>query len=444
MLKQAFNTVFTRIFVTLILLVQSSLWTRLLAPEGRGLYSKLQTSQNLMVLVLGFGLSSGIVYFCSSRKASAGELWNLSLFVSLAGSFFAALILGAGHLWPHLDFIFPDSYRSFFFAFYIWAFLTQTQLQLAMNSILAAEHQFSKLNRIEIFSSLFRLGLILIAFVTPRDQLNLILLFSIDLTAHFLKTALYFIYFRQLNVIEKLRMPKFDLLFPVLRYSIALYSLYLIQFLYQRIDIWIIERWNGLAALGIFSSAMGLAQYLTILPIALNTVLSPHASRSNEVDAYQDLARISRINISLLILPILVFILIPIFIIQTLFGSEFVMGAFSLQILALAYGFASAKHIFIFFNAARGRLKVSFFIEILGLIVGIVCNLMWVPVYGIGGAAVAFLVTAVLTSVLSFFSVAHHAPLGLRNFFVMTRDDLRLLKNSPLAKSILTFFFATS
>ena len=430
MARHAFQTVLVRCFVTLLMLIQSSLWTRMLAPEGRGLYAKLQASQNFLVLFLGFGITSGVVYFCSSRRAEAAQLWTLSIVATVFGCIVTGAMILVGHFWNGLNLIFPAGYESVFIAIYFWFIFIQSQLQLSMNSFLAAYQQFTSLNQIEVWTMVFRLMLVTTAFIFFKNQLTIEILLALDFAAHTIKTAFFMSAFSRLKIRLKLGSFSFNDAKPVLLYSFTLYSLYVIQFLYQRIDIWIIERWSGLAALGIFSCAVGLAQYLTILPIALNTVLMPHMSRTSPEEAYTNVAKFSRINSTLLLAPVLVFTLFPYQVLVMIFGSAFGIGANSLRVLALAYWFTAAKHIFIYFNASRARLHTNFMIEAVGLALGLALNFLWVPHNGIEGAAYAFLATGVITSVLSFLSVQRFADVREKNFVLLTLNDIKGLKQS--------------
>lgn len=430
MVKQAFHTVLTRGFVTVVLVLQSSLWTRLLAPEGRGLYAKLQAGQNFLLLFLGFGLTGGIVYFCSTRKVPSEKLWTLSILLIASGSFLTGLLIILGRLWPDFDLIFPLGYESLFFALYFWFYHLLSQLQLSMNSFLSAEHRFAELNRIEILSTLFRLTVIALAYFVFRDRLTLEILFALDFLAQSIRSVFYYRYFHRLNIPLRLVPISWDVAKPVVMYSIAIYCLSMIQFLYQRVDIWIIEHWSGLAALGIFSSASGLAQYLTILPMALITILVPHLSKASPAEAYIEVGRYSRITSTLLFFPVVIFTIFPEQVLYLIFGSAFVGGAPSLRILALACWFTSTKHIFIYFNASQNRLRANFTIETIGLVLGLALNFWWIPIYGIIGASYSFLVTGIVTQFLSLLSVRRFSRERIYNFFVLTPADLREVKRA--------------
>lgn len=435
MIKPALNTILTRGFVTVLLVLHSSIWTRLLAPEGRGLYAKLQAGQNFLALFLGFGLSAGIVYYCSSKKASREQLWTLSVLTTTFGSVLTALIIMVGRIWPELDIIFPDRYESIFFSLYFWSFFVLTQLQLSMNSFLSAEHQFANLNRIEILTTSLRLVAVVFAYLFFHDRLTLQILFGLDLLAHILRTVFFARYFRRLNISLRLVRLTWRQAAPVLTYSVALYFLGVIQFVYQRIDIWIIERWSGLAVLGIFSCAVGLAQYLTIVPIALNTVLMPYMSRVGREEAYAKLQRYSRVTATFLFFPVLIFAIFPEKILFLIFGSAFISGAAALRILALAYWCTSLKHVFIFFNASQSRLRMNLYVECLGLILGVFLNFHWIPIYGIEGAASAFLATGAATLILSFITVLYFSPTYRFNYFLITLSDIRTLASRLRFKS---------
>ena len=427
MIRHAFNTVLTRIFVTIAMVIQSSLWTRLLAPEGRGLYAKLQASQNLLVLTLGFGITAGTVYFGSSQRARLPQLWTLAIYVSALGTILTAVVVLLGFVFPQSELIFPVGYSLPFFGFYFWFSFVQSQVQLTVSSFLSVKQNFSALNRLEILAALFRMILIVTAYFYHRSNtstLDLEILFSLDLAAQIFKSICFWRAFRRLNLPVSIVVLDWKDVTPVFRYSGALYALAVIQFLYQRIDVWIIEHWNGLAALGIFSGALGLAQYLTLLPMALNSILVPRLSHIDETNPYGELARFSRLNASVLFLPALVLSLFPTNVLTLMFGAAFAAGGSSLRLLAAAFWLVSIKHIFVYFNASQNRLRANFIIELVGFVSGLGLNLWWVPIYGIDGASAAFLVTSALTTLLCFLSVQKFAKEPQKNLFVLTRSDL--------------------
>ena len=64
----------------------------------------------------------------------------------------------------------------------------------------------------------------------------------------------------------------------LLKFSLLIYLTYVINFLYLRVDYLLIERKSGLAELGIYSVASGVAQFLTVIPMSINSIMLPHLS----------------------------------------------------------------------------------------------------------------------------------------------------------------------
>lgn len=430
MLKNITTSLVNRCLVTIVLIFHSAMWSRLLAPEGRGLFAKIQATQGFLILFLGFGLTSGIVHFGASKAMAKHELRDLSLFVGLLAMIVTIGLLALSALFPNADLIFPAGFTSLFFLFYFLFSFFQSQIQVYLNAFLVAEHEFKKINRIELISSLLRLTLIACLFFFTSKHFDIRILFVADIIAQTLKTGLYFTFFKWQKFNQPFRWPHLAKAWPVLKYSGALYAIYVIQFIYQRIDIWMVERWNGLSALGIFSSALGLAQYVTLIPVVLNSVLVPSLAAGDKQKDQETLALFSRANIILLIFPCLILFIFSSQIIRVLYGIPFAEADRPLRLLTIGYFFLSIKHVFIYGLAFRGQHKINMLIEIFGLFVGLAANFILVPRYGVAGASFAFIISAVVTCTSAILAISGASLKKVIEFCIPNPQDIRDLMSS--------------
>lgn len=426
MLSGAIKTVATRYVVTIILLIQSILWTRLLGPEARGLYAKLQTGQSFLILFLGLGVTSGIVYFVSGKRIPRERVWGLSLALSWIGALVTGLLVLLDNEATGLDLLLAPGYRNLFFDSYFFLSFVFLQYQLSVNAFLAADQHFDAINRVELQSSLARLLLVIGATLMPRQYTTVAVLFGLDLLTVLIKALLLRRHFRRRPT--KAERPLWHDVKQVLLYSLMLYALYVIQFFSQRLDVWIIERWHGLDQLGIYATGLGLAQYLTILPLALNTVMMPHLSKPETTSPFDDLASVSRLTATILLAPVLVFTFFSGTILGLLYGQRFEAAESVLPILAWSYWFLSLKHLYFYYNASQNKLKNNLSIELIGMLVGVSLNLKFTVRYGIEAAAITGLVVSLGTFLATYFFIVATSPQRQFNLFFINLTDLGMIR----------------
>ena len=174
-------------------------------------------------------------------------------------------------------------------------------------------------------------------------------------------------------------------------------------------DTVILGFFRSVAEVGVYSLVLPTAQLLALPVIASNTVLVPlisnlFAKRKNKevTNVYKTATK----WIFLMMVPLLVLILLfPQRIINTVAGSEFVAGYTALVILAIGVFIGSlatpANMILLSVNKTKLMMKNS----IIAAIVNIVLNLILIPKHGLIGAAVAFLVSYVVLFLLRIYEV---------------------------------------
>ena len=64
------------------------------------------------------------------------------------------------------------------------------------------------------------------------------------------------------------------------------------------------------------------------------------------------------------------------------YGESFRSGVSSLQVLTGSFLLLSIKHIFVYFNVSRGKIRVNVEAELLGLLVGITLNFFLIGKFG--------------------------------------------------------------
>jgi O-antigen/teichoic acid export membrane protein len=157
-----------------------------------------------------------------------------------------------------------------------------------------------------------------------------------------------------------------------------------------RVELFLLDRFKGLAAVGIYSIGMQAAESIWLIPAAIASAITAPVVHSDEIGArrltrnacLKGLAYTSAVAVALgLASP---------FVIPPVFGDDFRHAARPLAFLlpgVVAYAPVTILVVYISIRAARPRL--SLFVSIVGLVVTAATSLVLIPPYGASGAAAA-------------------------------------------------------
>lgn len=421
------QTVILRILVTALLMVQSIFVVRILGPEGRGLFAKLQAAQSFFILFLGLGITSAVTYYVSNRKIETQKVMGVCFFVWLFGVVSLIVIQTGIRSFPSADLIFPEGFRRTFFEFYFLAMFTFNSVQLFFNAALNGRHRFVVTNGLEVVCAVARIVVFGGAFARAEWFANPPLLesvFALDLALTVGRTFFYTVaYVREFGWHVDFSIG--GVWRPILSFSLVIFTSYLINFFYLRVDYWLIEENLGLRELGIYSTACGLAQFLTFIPITLNNVMLPHLAGASSEEALERFKLFSRINMNSLFIVAGTLIAGASPLIFILYGDQFAGAAWPLRIVTVSYVLMSLKHLFAFYNICQKRSAVNIRAELVGLAVGIVGNVVLLPRWGTLGASVASLAANLCSFGYVFAEIRSSRKVAAWEFFLMGLEDAR-------------------
>lgn len=418
-----------RALLTVLMILQSIFVTRLLGPEGRGLFAKLQASQSFFILFLGLGLTSALTYYVANRKIDPKKVLGVGLImwaVSVLVLFVFELMF---RIFPSTDLIFPAGFASNFFMLYLFLSFALNSFQLFLNSALSGRQRFIVCNWIEIVAGFSRVIVFGSYLLAPRFGWHfpaLTTIFLWDMVLVGVRMLLFaVVYYGEFGLVIDLRVS--EALFPVVGFSFLVYLSYLINFFYLRLDYWLIEWKLGLKDLGVYSVAAGLAQFLTFVPVTLNAVMLPHLSEGDSVSAFQKFKLFSRLNASAVGVGAFALIFLSSPLIRLFYGEAFSGAIVPLRIVSLGFMFLSFKHLFVYYNVSQKRMRANIEAEVLGLVLGLSSNLILIPKYGMVGAGISCLVANLFSCAYVFWIISGVERIKLREVFIVNRSDVSRL-----------------
>ncbi|AOM41728.1 oligosaccharide flippase family protein [Xenorhabdus hominickii] len=156
---------------------------------------------------------------------------------------------------------------------------------------------------------------------------------------------------------------------------------------YMRIDIFMIEHYSNLSSVGIYSTAVRLIEAIYFIPSMYVLGSFPNIIENLKNKNFIACANISKILLLSSMVFIIFYQVVGDDIIDTLFGINFreasdILKIYSLVVIITFQGFLIEKIILL-----KHGSKVILIAVFLGLILNIIMNMVFIPIYGIKGAA---------------------------------------------------------
>jgi stage V sporulation protein B len=372
--------------------VNSIIITRALGVRGRGQYSLTMTLITVLSLVLGDGLCRAYTYLAGKDESNLRALFQNLIF------YFGSMIVVLLFIPIAFASIFEKILPGLSNAFIVIAAITVPLLivQRALNALMLGLRRYNYYNLFLVLPFLFYL--LLNIYITRIGQVSAERVIVNYLYAVILACGIiFYIFIRR----EKLRF-RFDRLMARESWdagSKAAIS-HVSLFLLFRIDILLINLYLGVAAAGLYSIAVLLAELLQKMANTAGNVIFPQIA-GNSNDAGKSLTGQVWKFITLFGLcfsALMIFIGRPLIVL--LFKKEFAPAATALFWLLPGTIVMSGAKILNFSLWARGFPRITAIAPMIALISNVVLNIAMIPKLGIDGAAIATSISFIIYGVL--------------------------------------------
>jgi O-antigen/teichoic acid export membrane protein len=157
-----------------------------------------------------------------------------------------------------------------------------------------------------------------------------------------------------------------------------------------RIELFILERYDGLADVGIYSIAMQAAEGLWLISAAVAQAVTAPVVHETEATAVHLVARAAVRGLLLTAAVALAVGAAAPFAIPVIFGEEFDGAATPLLfLLPGAVAYAPVAILVVYLSVRRGRPRLSLAVSLAAMALTVVSSLLLIPPYGGAGAAAA-------------------------------------------------------
>jgi len=416
-------TIATRILELVSGIGISIIIARVLGPQGKGVYSLAILLPALLTSFGNFGIGQASVFYVGKKKYPLKEILAsniiLSILLGVVGFFIGVIIV----LFLS-DSLFPGVAK-------ICLFLALFSVPLSfflsfINCLLLGLQRIKEFNFIGILRSFILLVLLLI----------LLLVRKFDIQAAVAANVLsYLVGAMVLFYLSKGIIGTFHLCFnssyakDAFRYGFKVYLGNIIQFLHYKIDIFLVNIFLNPIAVGFYSIAVGLCEKIWLISQSAGLVLFPRVSSETDGKKLKEFTPAVCRNVLLITLigAILLFCLGRLLIV--LFYSErFSASVLPFQILLIGAVTMSGWRVLANDLYGRGKPQLNIYISAMSVVLNIVLNVLWIPKFGIAGAAWATSASYTFAFVVIMIVYAKISGNNIRHVILPQKSDFYFYK----------------
>jgi O-antigen/teichoic acid export membrane protein len=393
-----------RLVLTAVLIVTDVILARTLGPEGKGAFVLLLLLTQVAALIVGFGLDRALGVMVAgsldvARRAFANAMW-WTLIVGGLGVVAILLLYGLpagpeGPQGPLTEIMPPLTERELILG--ALALPGELAFSIGLTGLLGRQRvvAYNVLRLLRRLVLLVMLGAFL-----ALSGVNLGLVLALNLVALALTAAGIGWAAAETGMLAV--RGSVSLLREQLSFGSRTIVGTLAERLHFRADAFLLNILIGVAATGVYSVALALAEILWYLPSALGLVLFSRAVGRGQ-DSAGMASTMTRSMLGLSVLAAIPLALLAPTLVELVYGAPFREAGVALQVMlpgVVAYSIVAILAHFIIAWGAPGRATA---IMLAGLAVNLVANWLLIPAYGMLGAAAAATISYSVTAALTLF-----------------------------------------
>ncbi len=399
---------------------------RYLGAEGKGGFTLIRSAGNMALQVCTLGLPFAAMYFVGRKSCS---LWLTSRLSSLVSLIIGLLIVLVLVLMPSswlasIGFKDPEVLAGLFLI-----------LTLSAPTRAIAQNMAGALRGREYVTVPAIIQMVTLGFMQFGVAAVLLVCFSMGLmgvlygdVARSCFSALatgYLVGVVSVRVDRGLPGPP---LRQFLGYGVFLNFVQLLQTLFARLDVFILVRFAGQAAVGVYSVAMSGSELLPAFAQAVGYVLAPRVALIGDKKGAHTTLQVHRLLFwSTAIATVLLAGVAPI--LPYVYGPEFRSSVIPMLICLPGLSlYGIAVHVWNQFFLGSGKLLNMSLVFLTSLVAMVALDLLLIPTLGVAGAALAYSVGALVGYVVGLHLFRQGTGATFRQAFVLTAEDLRVIR----------------
>lgn len=421
------NTLFTfttRALTAAFGLGISIIIARVLGPEGKGIYALAVLLPGLLVTFTNLGINPATVFNVAKNRYPAREIFGNNIILTVFISIFTVLV-GLVIIFFFGSRLFPGTGRE-----YLLLALCLIPLNFFfdfISSILIGLQKLTTYNVLCFLQSF--IFLILVGALILGLQFGVKAAISAQIIAYLSAGIVLFFSARKVTG-GVLWRPNKEYLKDASFYGIKANLGSMISFLHLRANLFLINIFLNPAAVGLYSAAVGIAEGMWLISRSASTVLFPRVASETDPRSLKQFTPLVCRNV-LLVALILVVVLIVFsrWLIVLLYSEAFLESVQPFRILLIGTFVACGHGVLVNDLMARGRPMLVSYIAGVPLILNIILNIFWIPLWGISGAAWATTVSYSIMFIITIFIYGKISGNKIKDIILPQKSDFKYYGN---------------
>lgn len=425
--KNIIGTFSAQVPALIISIISGVFMTRILGPEGKGLYALYFANIELIVLFFLLGCDLAIVYFGANSKISMGKLQGISIYLLI---FIIPVLIILSFV--DTDMVFPSEADSVYYRLIFISMIFFSMINTLVGAFFKSQKMFKYINRISLTNSVLNLTIFLSLYTysiySESSSIGFREVFLISLIINLINVSSYIFYFlKNIKFLPDFKIKYKSDLKPFIIYLLPIFSGVLINFFNYRADIWIVDFFKDKIELGYYVLAVNFAQFILLYARIIGTVIMPYLSNSEPEERYRYFTSYSRFILVSILIMIGMFLLTGKYLVTGLYGMDFYSSISVFQILLVGMFFTSLNQIYSIYFFSIAKNKTTLLASVIGLVVTIVFDLILIPNHGITGAAIATNLSYFSIFVVLVLTLIFKEKIQLKELFLFRKGDIKLI-----------------
>lgn len=213
-------------------------------------------------------------------------------------------------------------------------------------------------------------------------------------------------------------------------YGVKAYFANISSMISYRADLYLVGLLTTVSSAGIYAIALQISERLFIVSQAVSTVLLPRLSGSNDNPAYQTIltSTIAKWTFLITIVAGIMLFYVTKWLLVPFFGEAYNASLEPMLILVIACSFSGYARVVANSLAAKNKPEWNLYIGLIAAGTNVVLNLLFIPKYGIMGAAYATCISFGINFILKLWAFIYVYDSSLRHVFNFVLEYNYLMK----------------
>lgn len=379
--RNSFIVFLSKVLVGFLLFLSQILLARKLGPEGFGVYNLFLAIIGTAFLIGGLGLGAASIYLANRKKQRFSQLFLNSMIFGLGWGILLVIIIYT------LIIIFPPLVSGLSQK-YVFLALIIIPLVILYNYCLSFLMAKFKIISWSLFSILY-------AFLILMGSITLVVIFNFSIGgaiyAVLISVLVVFVlaFFYTLKICGWEKRFNFTLLCSQLKFGAMVYLGDIFSTVSLKLNVFIVNLFLGITSVGYYAVSYNIAAALFFIPYSLQQILYPTWSTISKEEIDRKTPGVARQTFLVSVLAALLLFFIGREFIVIFYGRNFLPSIMPFFLILPGGVFVALASIFFNNFFAKGKPYITSFILISTLVLNILFNVLFIPILGIIGTALA-------------------------------------------------------